>query len=249
MDKGEEKFFAELANFRKTNPRADAGTAPGEDDNGSDVDTEVTTAPASEPEAEIEASPAVASTIIGMADEDESEESEDEEKDADEKADEEKEAQEVAEEEREESAKPVEATFAKASTATAYKSATTRSKSKEKESDLSSATEGSLTIDVYQTPTDIIVESAIAGVGPEDIDIEVSTDSVTVRGERQKQHTVSDDDYYYQECYWGRFSRSVILPQEIDPEAASVNFKNGILTIKLPKLNRKKSRKLKVRMD
>lgn len=109
--------------------------------------------------------------------------------------------------------------------------------------------EGSLTIDVYQTPNDIVVESAIAGVGPEDIDIEVSNDSVTIRGERQKQHEAVDNDYFYQECYWGRFSRSVILPQEVDPETASVTFKNGILTVRLPKMNRKKSRKLKVRMD
>lgn len=120
-------------------------------------------------------------------------------------------------------------------------------KKQEKEPEIE--TEGSLTIDVYQTANDLVVESAIAGVGPEDIDIEVSTDSVTVRGERHKQHEVTEEDYYYQECYWGRFSRSVILPQEIDPESASVNFKNGILTIRLPKLNRKKSRKLKVRMD
>lgn len=110
-------------------------------------------------------------------------------------------------------------------------------------------TEGSLTIDVYQTANDLVVESAIAGVGPEDIDIEVSTDSVTIRGERQKQHSITDEDYFYQECYWGRFSRSVILPQEIDPEGANVSFKNGILTIKLPKLNRKRSRKLKVQVD
>lgn len=135
--------------------------------------------------------------------------------------------------------------LAKASTAVSYK-ASTRKQDKEAEVE----GEGSLTIDVYQTANDIVVESAIAGVRPEDIDIEVSTDSVTIRGERRREREVSDEDYYYQECYWGRFSRSVILPQEIDPESATVSFKNnGILTVKLPKLNRKKSRKLKVKMD
>jgi len=109
--------------------------------------------------------------------------------------------------------------------------------------------EGQLTIDVYQTPNDIIVESAIAGVKPEDIDINVTNDSVTIKGARRREKEVRDDDYFYQECYWGRFSRSVILPQEVDPESATVNFKNGILTVRLPKLNRKKARKLKVKVE
>ncbi len=109
--------------------------------------------------------------------------------------------------------------------------------------------EGQLTIDVYQTPDDIVIESAIAGVKPEDLDITVQGDSVTVKGRRHHEMEVKDDDYLYQECYWGRFSRSVILPQEIDPEAATVSFKNCILVVRLPKLNRKKSKKLKVKID
>jgi HSP20 family protein len=110
-------------------------------------------------------------------------------------------------------------------------------------------TEGQLTIDVYQTPTEIVIESAIAGVRPEDIDINVTNDSITIRGARHHEREVKDHDYLYQECYWGRFSRSVILPQEIDPEEASVGFKSGILTIRLPKANKQKSKKLKVSSD
>ena len=109
--------------------------------------------------------------------------------------------------------------------------------------------EGQLTIDVYQTPDDIVVESAVAGVRPEDIDIEVSNDSVSIKGSRHREHEVQDQDYFYQECYWGKFSRSVILPQEVDPESASVTFKNGVLTVRMPKINRKKSRKLKVKFE
>jgi len=109
--------------------------------------------------------------------------------------------------------------------------------------------EGQLTIDVYQTPDEIVVESAIAGIRPEDIDVDVTSDSVSIRGERRKEQEVKEEDYFYQECYWGRFSRSVILPQEIDPDHASVNFKNGILTVRLPNLVRQKSKKLKVRFD
>src|SRR3989344_8582626 len=133
------------------------------------------------------------------------------------------------------------------------KAATTQSRPKailkKTEGKFESDLEGQLTIDVYQTPDNIVVESAIAGVKPEDLDINVTNDSVTIKGRRHHENEVRDEDYFYQECYWGRFSRSVILPQEIDPEGASVSFKNGILTVRLPKLNRKKSKKLKVRLE
>jgi HSP20 family molecular chaperone IbpA len=109
--------------------------------------------------------------------------------------------------------------------------------------------EGQLTVDVYQTANDIVVESAIAGVDPEDIDVNVTTDSISIRGSRKREKTVRDEDYLYQECYWGKFGRSIILPQEVDPEEAEVKFKNGILTVTLPKANKKKSRKLKVQIQ
>ena len=109
--------------------------------------------------------------------------------------------------------------------------------------------EGQLTVDVYQTANDIVVESAIAGVAPDDIDVNVTTDSISIRGARKREKTVRDEDYLYQECYWGKFGRSIILPQEVDPEGAQVKFKNGILTVTLPKANRKKVHKLKVRLD
>jgi HSP20 family protein len=94
-----------------------------------------------------------------------------------------------------------------------------------------------------------VVESAIAGVKPGDIDVNVTTDSITIRGSRKREKTVKDEDYLYQECYWGRFARTIILPQEIDPDGAEVKFKNGILTVTLPKADRKKSRKLKIVID
>ncbi len=106
-----------------------------------------------------------------------------------------------------------------------------------------------MTIDVYQSSSEIIVESTIAGVKPEDLDISINNESVTIRGKREKETKVSDEDYFYQECYWGRFSRTIILPQEIDAEKSTAILKNGILTIHLPKLNRQKSKKLKVRID
>ena len=109
--------------------------------------------------------------------------------------------------------------------------------------------EGQLTIDVYQTPDDIFVESTIAGVEPEDLDIDITNESVTIKGERRKEEVIADEDYLHQECYWGRFSRSVILPQEIDPDKARADFKNGILKIRLPKLNRGRVKKLKIKQE
>ncbi len=107
--------------------------------------------------------------------------------------------------------------------------------------------EGQLTIDVYQTEDEIIVESTIAGVEPGDIDIDATSDSVTIRGERHKNTEIAETDYFYQECFWGRFSRSVILPQEVDPDKAYSNLKNGVLTVHLPKINKDRARKISVK--
>ena len=109
--------------------------------------------------------------------------------------------------------------------------------------------EGQLAIDVYQTTSSIIIESAIAGVEVDNLDIEISPESVTIKGSREKTEKVKKEDYLYSECYWGRFARTVILPQEVDPDKASAVIKNGILKIVLPKLNKSKIKKLKVRFD
>lgn len=122
---------------------------------------------------------------------------------------------------------------------------TLKEKSKE-EASWHSEVEGQLTVDVYQTPGEIVVKSTIAGVTIEDLDISITNDMVTIRGERKKDEEVRQEDYFHQECYWGPFSRSVILPMDIDSENAVASFKNGILTIKLPKAEKVKTRKIKI---
>lgn len=109
--------------------------------------------------------------------------------------------------------------------------------------------EGQLTIDVYQTPNEIVIKSTIAGVKPENIDISMTNDMVTIKGKRAKDEEVKGEDYYYQECYWGPFSRSVILPVEVDAEQAQASMKNGILTIRLPKVEKIKTRKIAVKSE
>jgi len=109
--------------------------------------------------------------------------------------------------------------------------------------------EGQLTIDAYQTDDDIVIESTVAGVEPDDIDIDITNDSVVIRGERKRFEEVSEENYLYQECYWGKFARAITLPQDIDPDKAKAEFNNGILRIRLPKIAKNRIKKLKIRSD
>jgi HSP20 family protein len=107
--------------------------------------------------------------------------------------------------------------------------------------------EGQLNIDMYQTKDNVIIKSTIAGVRPEDMDITVANDMVTIKGARKREETVSEDDYFYQECYWGNFSRSVIVPVDIDSEHIEADLKDGILTVVVPKAAKAKTKKIKVK--
>lgn len=106
--------------------------------------------------------------------------------------------------------------------------------------------EGCLTVDIYQTEEDIVIKSTIAGVRPDDLDISVSNDSVTIKGTRRQEEKIDADNYYYQELHWGSFSRSVLLPEDIDPDLAKASLVNGVLTLRLPKMSYKKVKKIKV---
>lgn len=120
---------------------------------------------------------------------------------------------------------------------------------KQKNSWLHTKGQGQLTIDVYQTPKEIIIKSPVAGSRPEDIDIAIENDMVTISGKREYETKISKEDYLYQEIYWGEFSRSVLLPQEVDASKAEAEFKNGLLTIRIPKIDREKNQKIKIRVD
>jgi HSP20 family protein len=107
--------------------------------------------------------------------------------------------------------------------------------------------EGQLTIDVYQTDNDIVIKSTIAGVKPEDLDVSINNDMITIRGERKQDEQVTEENYYYQECYWGSFSRSVILPVDVLADKVEASMKNGILTIRMPKADNTRTKKIQVR--
>lgn len=109
--------------------------------------------------------------------------------------------------------------------------------------------EGQLTVDVYQTTNDIVIKTMIAGVKPEDLDISITRDMVTIKGSREETREVDEGDYFTKELYWGTFSRTILLPQEIEVEAAEALEKHGLLIIKLPKVDKGKQTKLKVKSN
>lgn len=104
-----------------------------------------------------------------------------------------------------------------------------------------------LTVDVYQDDAEIVIRALVAGVKPEDLDIAITRDMVTIKGKRVEQKDIREDNYVYQELYWGAFARTVVLPAEIDVDMAEASEKHGLLSIRLPKINKDRQTKLKVR--
>ncbi len=108
---------------------------------------------------------------------------------------------------------------------------------------------GELAVDVYQTPTHIVIKAMIAGVRPEDLDVSITRDLVTIRGKRERHTEGTNGDFFFQELYWGSFARTIILPQEIEIEEAEATEKHGLLIIRLPKLDKGRQAKLKVKSN
>lgn len=107
--------------------------------------------------------------------------------------------------------------------------------------------QGQLVVDIYEKTDFLIIKSAVAGVKSQDIDITVETDLVVIRGERLKDEQDKIERHYYQECFWGKFSRTLILPCPVKPDQVKANFKNGILTIVLPKLEEKGKQQIEIK--
>ncbi len=104
-----------------------------------------------------------------------------------------------------------------------------------------------LTVDVYQTGDMIVIKSMIAGVRPDDLDVSITRDLVTISGKREEEKVANEDDYFTRELYWGSFSRTIQLPEEIDVDEAEAIEKHGLLILKLPKLDKRRQSKLKVK--
>jgi HSP20 family protein len=105
--------------------------------------------------------------------------------------------------------------------------------------------DGRLAIDIYEDKDEYVLTTAIAGLHPDDLEVFANHDMLTIRGVRHEPHEKSRGKYIIQECHWGTFSRSIILPTEIDTDHVIASLKNGILTVHVTK--RESGKKIPVR--
>ncbi len=107
--------------------------------------------------------------------------------------------------------------------------------------------EAELAVDVSQTPTEIVIKTMVAGVNPDELDVSISQEMVIIKGTRRESYQVDDNDYFHKELYWGSFARTILLPSEVKAEEAIAEFRHGLLTIKLPKIDKQKQTKLRIK--
>lgn len=107
--------------------------------------------------------------------------------------------------------------------------------------------EGQLPIDMYQTPDEIIIRTFTAGVRPDEMNVSISRDMVVIEGSREEREQVIDTNYFNRELFWGAFTRTILLPEEVDVDASTASSKDGLLTLVLPKLDKARQTKLRVR--
>lgn len=112
-----------------------------------------------------------------------------------------------------------------------------------------SSQDGELPVDMYQTDDAIVIRALVAGVSPNDLEISITRDMVTIRGVREEFQEAHDDGYYHRELFWGSFSRTLVLPEEVAIDEAEAQEKHGLLEIKLPKLDKHRSTQLRVKSN
>ena len=107
---------------------------------------------------------------------------------------------------------------------------------------------GMLPVDLYETENEIVVKAAIPGVKPEDIDVTVTGDLLTIKGEFKSEMEKKDEkrNYHRQERRYGSFSRQVTLPAGVNADACQADFDNGVLTLKLPKVEEARVKKVQI---
>lgn len=111
---------------------------------------------------------------------------------------------------------------------------------------MSEETEGQLSIDVYQDEHNVYVIAPVAGVKPEDIDVSITDEVLTIRGERKPGHEAPGEQHFTQECYWGPFSRSYVLPIAVNSEESKAILRDGMLRVEIPKDAKVKTKIIKI---
>ncbi len=106
---------------------------------------------------------------------------------------------------------------------------------------------GELPVDVYETQNEIIIQTLIAGVLPENLTIDITRDVVSISGKREESKGIPNDSYHVRELYWGAFERVVDLPEEVEIDSAEAIERHGMLIIKMPKVDKRRRTHLKIK--
>jgi HSP20 family protein len=105
------------------------------------------------------------------------------------------------------------------------------------------------TLDVSETKNDLVVRAEIPGIDPKDIDISLTNDILTIKGERKQEKEEKEENYHLIERNYGSFTRTIRLPREVQSERISASYKNGILKVTLPKSEEAKKKEIKIKVE
>lgn len=106
---------------------------------------------------------------------------------------------------------------------------------------------GQLSVDIYYKDKELVIVAPIAGTTKEEIQLSITDDVLVIKGERKALEIVPEESYYTKECFWGPFSRSIVLPQEADKKNLSASFENHILEIRIPKSEKEHTQIIKIK--
>jgi len=121
------------------------------------------------------------------------------------------------------------------------------SQNKEADESYPQLNDAELQIDAYQTNTDIFICAFVAGVIENDLSVTINCKEVIVKGKRESKNNTGEFNFSEQELYWGNFSRTIPLPEEIEMEKAEAINSHGVLKLKLPKINKSLTKKLEIK--
>lgn len=106
---------------------------------------------------------------------------------------------------------------------------------------------GQLSLDIFSHENEIVILAPIAGIHKDDIKIAVTDDVLVIKGTRKARYNKKEEDYYTRECFWGSFSRSIILPLEADAKQINATFENNVLEIHIPKSEKQRTQVIKIK--
>ena len=108
--------------------------------------------------------------------------------------------------------------------------------------------EGSLEVDMYETPEDVVIKTTLPGIDPRDVDVSVVGDTLTIKGESKAEEEQKGVNYIRRECRYGAFCRSLPLPTNVEVDKATADYANGVLTLTLPKAEEVKPKRIEIRV-